>query len=853
MPEARSKVTKKTAVKAVTTKAVPKKKTPTKKVAKKPAPGAKKTPTKRKPAVKKVTKVVGKSKKIAKKTAVKKTVKAPAKKGQKTTGSVEKKARKDVVVLPVHMSIRAREKALVWAEEFENKLREPVYALSMTLGALFILFGSYSGLHSSDLFANCDGGKCSAELISGSGTPSDTETEQLVPEVELIAEIPAEINTSYEIFVDTVYTQRIYAELKFTGTGGSLENRALFTANRLNGRFSILIPADELNINQYTLRVKAYDDQDVSHGYTTLGSFEVTGEEPQGLVSQPTQTDSPDLIQLPGETDEVDLVSQPEPIDDTEPLVSQPTNDSSQDDSEAEATGDTTVSDQREADTEDLLLETISAPEEVENRIVITTESVLSGAAPVTIKSTKFQFISIYLRRLQSTQEQLVKTISTKETVYQLNTADFPNGMYELTVRTTSKADDTVSNSLEIKIENQTEPLVDIEPTTTPLVEEERPVLRMQSETPRETTQNVEDDEGVFADKKTPSVAEQVSKNDAAVQQTLSTALTGPIKQRTLDRLETDTDVLDQLFTRYAAAVQSGNPDMLREAQNAIDRYQRSIVDSALANPEDRFIADDLSKSLDAEIQQITARVETFENLRRQRSEGEVSKDTDGDGITDIDERLLFDTDPLRADTDGDGFTDGAEIIRGFDPVDAASEAVIIYKSPKETIGVASNDDLQVIEVTPDVVLPNVVDQGPSIQATIRGRALPNSFVTLYVFSTPTVVTVKTEADGSFEYTFNKELEDGEHQVFVALTDNTGDIVAQSEPFTFIKQAEAFTAVDAQAVISQGETTSIVTRGVSSYQTVLSMSVLALGILLVMLGAGLRSNRPNKLKFKTQA
>ena len=311
--------------------------------------------------------------------------------------------------------------------------------------------------------------------------------------------------------------------------------------------------------------------------------------------------------------------------------------------------------------------------------------------------------------------------------------------------------------------------------------------------------------------------------------------------------------MLDQLFTRYAAAVQSGNPDMLREAQNAIDRYQRSIVDSALANPEDRFIADDLSKSLDAEIQQITARVETFENLRRQRSEGEVSKDTDGDGITDIDERLLFDTDPLRADTDGDGFTDGAEIIRGFDPVDAASEAVIIYKSPKETIGVASNDDLQVIEVTPDVVLPNVVDQGPSIQATIRGRALPNSFVTLYVFSTPTVVTVKTEADGSFEYTFNKELEDGEHQVFVALTDNTGDIVAQSEPFTFIKQAEAFTAVDAQAVISQGETTSIVTRGVSSYQTVLSMSVLALGILLVMLGAGLRSNRPNKLKFKTQA
>ena len=125
----------------------------------------------------------------------------------------------------------------------------------------------------------------------------------------------------------------------------------------------------------------------------------------------------------------------------------------------------------------------------------------------------------------------------------------------------------------------------------------------------------------------------------------------------------------------------------------------------------------------------------------------------------------------------------------------------------------------------------------------VRGKGLPNSFVTVYVFSTPTIVTVKTEADGSFEYTFSQELEDGEHQVFVALTDNAGEIVAQSEGFTFIKEAEAFTAVDTGAAAAT--INSPVTNSDSSpYRIALAMSVLALGVLLILLGLGLRSNKP---------
>ena len=47
--------------------------------------------------------------------------------------------------------------------------------------------------------------------------------------------------------------------------------------------------------------------------------------------------------------------------------------------------------------------------------------------------------------------------------------------------------------------------------------------------------------------------------------------------------------------------------------------------------------------------------------------------DTDGDGLADADELLVYGTSPTLADTDGDGVDDGAEITAGTNPLDAAS------------------------------------------------------------------------------------------------------------------------------------------------------------------------------------
>jgi len=42
----------------------------------------------------------------------------------------------------------------------------------------------------------------------------------------------------------------------------------------------------------------------------------------------------------------------------------------------------------------------------------------------------------------------------------------------------------------------------------------------------------------------------------------------------------------------------------------------------------------------------------------------------------------------------------------------------------------------------------------------------------------------------------DKELEDGEHKVYAAVTDNTGKITAKSKPFVFVKTAKAISSLD---------------------------------------------------------
>lgn len=284
---------------------------------------------------------------------------------------------------------------------------------------------------------------------------------------------------------------------------------------------------------------------------------------------------------------------------------------------------------------------------------------------------------------------------------------------------------------------------------------------------------------------------------------------------------------LEILLRNYSAAQQGGDETAIALAAEAIDKERRSILDET-----GRATAS-VESELTNRLTNLQNKIETFETLRRNADTDGEFVDTDADGISDLDERLLFNTDPNAADTDDDGVPDAVEILRGFNPNAATQEAVIVHESPRETVGLVRADTLQITSVTPEVV--QAPDQESSVRSVITGVALPNTYVTLYIFSTPAIVTVRTNEEGEFTYVFEKELSDGEHEVYVAITDNRGDIVAQSEPFRFVKEAEAFTAGAASvtpAPVSAANTT--------NYGVAIGMGILALGIILLMIGFGLR-------------
>lgn len=173
--------------------------------------------------------------------------------------------------------------------------------------------------------------------------------------------------------------------------------------------------------------------------------------------------------------------------------------------------------------------------------------------------------------------------------------------------------------------------------------------------------------------------------------------------------------------------------------------------------------------------------------------EVENEKDSDQDGLLDKDE-ITIGTNPFDPDTDGDGYLDGDEVKNGYDPRKFSpgdGSDKIIFQSPKEKGDVDGKYLVSSVEL-----LKGEKSEGNAAVAgdvlKLSGRALPEAFVTLYIFSNdPIVVIIKTDANGNWVYELDKDLENGDHEAYVAITDNTGRITAKSEPFYFVKTAEA--------------------------------------------------------------
>lgn len=159
--------------------------------------------------------------------------------------------------------------------------------------------------------------------------------------------------------------------------------------------------------------------------------------------------------------------------------------------------------------------------------------------------------------------------------------------------------------------------------------------------------------------------------------------------------------------------------------------------------------------------------------------------DSNSDGVSDYESEHVYGLAPdeptPKSVYKGRRIGAAEKLLLGFDP--AREELVSVVPEEPTVSPIDSTSAYNVNEVA--LTSENKVVLG--------GRALPNSFITIYIYSTPIVVTVKTNTEGDWSYTLDTELDDGTHTVYTATVDNSGKILAKSSGYLFTKTAQAAT------------------------------------------------------------
>jgi len=182
------------------------------------------------------------------------------------------------------------------------------------------------------------------------------------------------------------------------------------------------------------------------------------------------------------------------------------------------------------------------------------------------------------------------------------------------------------------------------------------------------------------------------------------------------------------------------------------------------------------AETLKKEIDDLIKKIEEATKKAAQNKTFILEEDFDFDGLSNAKE-IELGTDPLKADSDNDGFVDGVETQLGYDPKKVSPAKLLKSPDPRKTPP-KEVDKLKIEKV--DTI---TIAEKPALK--IEGKGLPGSFILIYIYSTPIVAMVKVDQNGNWVYILDKPLEPGEHEIYVVLQDNKGEVVARSEGFYF--------------------------------------------------------------------
>jgi hypothetical protein len=224
--------------------------------------------------------------------------------------------------------------------------------------------------------------------------------------------------------------------------------------------------------------------------------------------------------------------------------------------------------------------------------------------------------------------------------------------------------------------------------------------------------------------------------------------------------------------------------------------------------------------------------------------------DLDHDGVSDYDEVNVYGTDPDDVDTDHDGFSDGEELLARTNPLGGPSSegtgtdvslggAEESLPSDDPRFAGTTESDLLVVHDVAVTATTSRLGKPVASELTLTGTALPGMYVTLYIFSDPYVVTVLADDTGTWAYQLHREIPDGTHEVFTAITDLDGRILAKSDPLPFVKEAAAV-SIGSDALIGSAVQGPGFFTGPSLY-AIIAIIIGILGVGLSVVGFMIRS------------
>jgi hypothetical protein len=251
-------------------------------------------------------------------------------------------------------------------------------------------------------------------------------------------------------------------------------------------------------------------------------------------------------------------------------------------------------------------------------------------------------------------------------------------------------------------------------------------------------------------------------------------------------------------------------------------------------------VSTEVETTIEDDVEEVTEALSRVVEEEKKRPEIEskdlIEKDTNNDGVSDYDSIYVYKLDPIKPSPtsvyEGKEIKASEKILLGFDPTKPELVKVNIEEPKDSKAPTVTAYKVKEVKLTEEK------------KVVLKGKAIPNSFVTIYIYSTPIMVTVKTDSKGEWQYVIDKELEDGEHTVYTASVNNSGNIVAKSSGYLFTKTAEAVTLNDVPiADASAGANEPSFLEGINIYVLVL-LFIGAIIAAIFLIGFVTKKNNP---------